>query len=121
MLAIAAMPLLAACTGNPFGGVVCTDDARPGVIVQLRQAPDGSELSGPATVIVRDGTYADTAHVPAGMSSAGLAHERAGVYEVVVRKFGYTDWKRAGVAVEDGECHVRTVRLRADLQPTPQG
>ncbi len=116
-LAVAALvPLLAACAGRQ-GDVVCTLEARSAVTVELHDARTGAALTGPATVVARAGSYADTASIPEDMSSTGLAYERAGLYEVTVRKSGYRDWTRQDVAVTRDECHVRTVQLRADLEP----
>lgn len=114
---VALVPLLAACPRNPLEDTVCTMEARPAVTVELRDARTGAALTGPATVIVRDGAFADTTEISADFSSMGVAHERAGVYVVTVKKAGYRDWTRADVAVERDECHVRTALVRAELAP----
>ncbi|MEW5929824.1 MAG: carboxypeptidase-like regulatory domain-containing protein [Gemmatimonadota bacterium] len=110
------LPLAAGCT-TPFAGRDCTTDVRPAVSVQLRDARSGAALTGPATATARDGTYLDTQEIGALDSDLRLAQERPGVYEVAVRKQGYREWTRAGVRVRDGECHVRTVKLVAELEP----
>jgi hypothetical protein len=112
----ALLPLLAAC-GNPLIGRDCTTDVKPAVSVRIRDARTGAALTGPATAIARDGAFADTAEITADDPWARLALERAGVYEVAVRKAGYREWTRSGVRARDGECHVRTAELVAALEP----
>ena len=114
---VAVVPLLAACPQNPLEDTVCTMEARAAVVVELRDARTGAALTGPATMTVRDGAFVETAEIPAEFSSMGVAHERAGVYVVTVRKGGYRDWTRADVAVKSDECHVQTAIVRADLVP----
>ena len=116
MLAAALLPLLAAC-GNPLMGRECTTDVKPAVSVRIQDARSGAALTGPATAVARDGAFADTAEVDPGDSWARLAQERAGVYDVTVRKAGYREWTRTGVRARDGECHVRTAELVAELAP----
>lgn len=116
LAASALLPLAAGCT-TPFAGRECTTDVRPALNVQLRDARTGAALAGPATATARDGTYLDAKEIGTLESELRLAQERPGVYEVVVRKQGYREWTRAGVRVRDGECHVRTVKLVAELEP----
>lgn len=120
LAAVVLLPVLAACP-NPMDGGVCTTEARTAVSVEMRDGRTGAALTGPATLAVREGAFSDSAEIPAGHSTAGVAYERAGVYVVTVKKEGYVDWTRANVAVRRGECHVETVRLEALLEPAPQG
>jgi hypothetical protein len=46
-------------------------------------------------------------------------HERPGMYTVEVVHPWYQPWTREGVWVRSGECHVKTVNLRAELVATP--
>lgn len=109
---------LAACP-NPFAGTACTTEARPAISVEVLDASTGASAAAGATLIARDGAFADTVVVPdhPGIRSVGVAHERPGVYTVLVRKEGYYEWSREGVRVRDAECHVRTVELEARLEP----
>jgi hypothetical protein len=45
---------------------------------------------------------------------ARLATERPGTYGVQAE--GYKVWRKAGVRVDEGECHVETVELEALMQ-----
>jgi hypothetical protein len=114
---VAFAPLLAACPQNPLEDTVCTLEARSAVTVEMRDARTGAALTGPATLTVRDGAFTETVEIPAEFTSMGVAHERAGVYVVTLRKAGYRDWTRADVSVKRDECHVQTAVLRADLVP----
>lgn len=117
LAAVAFLPLLAACPQNPMEDTVCTMEARSAISVEMRDARTGAALTGPATLVVRDGAFVETAEIPAGLTGFGAAYERAGVYVVTIRKAGYRDWTRADVAVKSDECHVQTVVLRAALEP----
>lgn len=119
----ALVPLLAACPENPFEDVVCTMEARPALHVVAHDARTGTPLNGGYTVVARTGSLVDSVTVPENAPhwdpawGASLAHEQAGRYEVTVRRAGYAEWKRSGIEVERDECHVRTVRVDAQLQP----
>lgn len=116
-LLAAAVPLLAGCPGNPLEGTVCTMEARSAVQVEMRDARTGAVLTGPATLTVREGSFAETVEIPANFTSMGVAHERSGVYEVTLTKPGYREWRARDVRVEKDECHVKTARLEARLEP----
>ena len=102
-------------------GTVCTQEARPALMVALADSATGA-TSGftNVSVVVRDGTYADSvvqATYPAAPFNGpvGLAYERAGTYIVTVRASGYVPWTRAGVTVSSDRCHVASVGLTARL------
>lgn len=81
----------------------------------------GALTAAGATVIARDGAYADSATVPADGSNStpvGLAGERAGTYSITVRKAGYQTWSKGGVLVTKDVCHVIPVQVTAKLQPS---
>ncbi|HEX2188651.1 MAG TPA: hypothetical protein VHG51_07110 [Longimicrobiaceae bacterium] len=115
-------PLLAACV-NPFASTSCTTEARPALNVVAFDARSGAPFDGGYTVVARSDGFVETAIVPTygegwdPQWGALLAHERAGRYEVTVSKPGYALWRRTGVEVGRGECHVRTVKLEARLEP----
>jgi hypothetical protein len=97
---------------------------RPGIIVHIRDAHNGTGLAYDARGIVRDGAFADSLQ-PAMSSSSdphdlyarAAAHERAGTYSVEIVHPGYATWTAAGVRVAGGTCHVQTVTLHANLAP----
>ena len=114
----AAAVFLAMMVGcNDSFGTICTDEARPGLMVTVRDSLTSAALSE-ARVIGRMGTTADTAQWPlAGVYP--LAYETPGIYQVAVEQAGYRTWTRANVRVTRDECHVQTVSLTALLQRQP--
>lgn len=104
--------------------IVCTLEARPAIGVYIRDSISNQPIASGATVILADGAFVDSTVVPAGDPAwdaypvtTQRTYERAGRYEVTVRRAGYSDWTRADVVVQRDECHVRTVTLTARLQP----
>lgn len=100
-------------------GVVCTTEARPGIVVTIVDASTGAPLAGPVTVTVWDGEYSETVtppETPSGTRVAALAWERPGRYRVEVRAPGYVTWVGTEVRVLEDECHVRPVELTARLE-----
>jgi hypothetical protein len=113
--------LLGACT-EPG----CTLVAVPGVVVEIRDGADGAPLAATARGLVQDGSYTDSLELFGAAESGeaisrAAAIERPGVYAVVVEHDGYEQWRREGVRVRGGDCHVRTEHLRADLQRESTG
>ena len=119
-------------TGSMFAGdsirvsvnVVCTLEARAGIVIAVQDSLTGS--NGPFTnvsYVAKDtATYRDStliASVPAQVSGSpflvGLAYERAGKFEVTVRATGYRAWVKPGVVVTKDACHVTPVSLTARL------
>ena len=125
-MSVCAVAMLAgalACD-SAVGPGACTAIALPALDVTVLDSLTEAPLASGARVIARDGAYADTSvTAPAGSSGPelavqGLAYERAGRYSVTVERAGYQPWRRDGVVVRRGSCHVETVRLTALLQPT---
>lgn len=113
--------LLAGCR-QVLNPTLCTTDFRFGIGVQVQDSVTGAWIASGATLVARDGTYADTVSEPFGRSDAddaplATAGERAGSYDLVVRREGYRPWSTTGVKVERDECHVHPVRLLARMQP----
>lgn len=112
---------LSAC--GIFDPGVCTTEARPAIIVEVRDALSGAPAAAGAQGYVEEGAFRAelVGPLPAQPGEEGLRffgpEERAGTYRVTVEKPGYQQWRREDVRVSRDECHVRTVHLRADLQP----
>lgn len=109
---------LSSCGGSnePFTPIVCTDQALPAIAVLVEHRENGDPLAD-VLVIAEDGSFADSA-TTRNEGQASLAHERAGTYEVMVEKNGFSPWSRSNVTVDEGECHVNTVELTARLSPS---
>jgi hypothetical protein len=103
-------------------GAICTMEARPAISVEPIDRRTGQHITGDVRLIVRDGMYVDTAfaRLTSSARSISAAYERSGTYEVTVEHRNFRVWERAGVGVRRDECHVQTVRLRAELQPSGQ-
>jgi len=116
LLTVAPLATLLGCSDSSLG-INCTDEARPAILVTVRDSITNVPVSG-ARVIARSATIADTAQgLPDG--TYPLAYERPGTYQVTVERSGYRLWTRANVRVTRDECHVQTVSLMALLQPQP--
>ena len=97
-------------------GTICTDEARPGILVTVRDSVTRAPVSG-ARVVARMGTTIDTSSgLPDG--TYPLAYEKPGTYEVTVDQTGYRLWTSGNVPVTRDECHVQTVSLTALIQPS---
>jgi hypothetical protein len=118
---------LAACRTTPEApsvyqpappGAICTMEARPAISVEPVERGTGRPISGNVRLIVRDGIYVDTtfARVTPSAKSVSAAYERAGTYDVTVEHPNYRTWLRDNVRVQRDECHVQTVKLRAELE-----
>jgi hypothetical protein len=100
-------------------GTACTTEARPGILVEVRDSTSGEPATAGATLLAVSGAYRDSisypANAPDNLVTMALAYERAGVYAVTVTRPGYSPW-RAPAWVREGSCHVKTMRLFARLQ-----
>jgi hypothetical protein len=93
-------------------------------MVEVRDSGSGEPAACGATGLAHEGAYIEalTGLDDCVTQSDTWVHllgawERAGVYTVTIRKPGYQDWIREQVVVTADECHVRTVKLQADLIP----
>lgn len=101
--------------------MVCTTEAVPALVVEVRDAVTGAPAAADAIGRAEDGDFnAVLVGSDRGVDALNLygAFERAGTYRITVQKSGYAAWQKVGVDVSRDECHVRTVHLRADLQPS---
>lgn len=101
----------------------------PAIVVEIYDARTGEPAAYGATVIARDGSYADTvkgsdfAH-PGGQISVFVADDRPGTYDVTVTKPGYEIWRRENIRVREVEgdgffapTRPDQVQLAARLEP----
>jgi hypothetical protein len=96
----------------------------PGINVTVVDKATGNPLAGEVTVTATEGSYTETinpAAVPAGPRLASLAYERPGTYRVEVQAPGYVTWVATNVRVTHDGCHVETVMLTAELEPSGGG
>lgn len=125
---VAVLLTAASCKSEPLNpdpdGVVCTLEARSAVTVRIEDSASGAGIAAGATLVLRDGAFVDSLAVPANRTdlndfplSTMNTYERAGQYDITVRRNGYATWTRTGVAVTAGVCHVNGVTVTARLQP----
>ena len=117
---VAALALMVLNTCGPSDDpVVCTNEARAGVIVKVADASSGLPVgSDSVRVGVTEGTYSETRVVAPSVAQGGLAMalERSGTYEVRVQATGYEPWTAQNVIVAPDGCHVRSVTLDVRLR-----
>jgi hypothetical protein len=95
----------------------CTLSVEPGVLVEIRDAVEGTPIAATASGSISEGSFQDSLRLYDGTLTRAGADEREGTYTVRVLHTGYVPWERTGVRVRDTGCHVDTVTLEADLQP----
>ncbi len=87
--------------------IFCTEEARPGIQVTVKDVADDSFLTEEVTVTVTDREYKETLQNFTSNTFFG-AYEREGTYTVMVTKKGYTTFTSDPVVVESDICHVIT-------------
>ena len=108
-----------ACGDANERDVWCTGKRGPGILVDVRDSASGAPAAAGAPItILQAGTLIETVTVPDDHDSTpvGVVYERAGSYEVIVRRSGHREWRRDGIAVVQQVCHVEPVPVRVRLQ-----
>ena len=114
----------AGCEGDEMGAF--------GLQVEVRDGATGAPAAYEATLVIRDGAYADTvrgSELYAGLDASAQLYlpalfQREGSYDVEITHPGYRTWTRSGVEVGgsgipspmDGAEMVRTTTLLAELK-----
>lgn len=102
-----AAALVVGVGGCDVMGIGCEQIGVLPITVQVLDDATGMQVTTPTTVVIRDGTYADSVYVDdwEGLRSIGLGEDREGNYDVVVRAAGYDEWSRSDVRVRrSGGC-----------------
>jgi len=104
--------------------IMCPMGLWPAVVVEIRDARDGSAIAVEARGVVREGAYVDSLgpYETVGLGLSGLysraaAWERPGTYSVEVTHPGYRTWTASGVTAKPGRCSVQTKRVHANMEP----
>lgn len=97
--------------------LLCQMYAAAGVTLTLVDSVSGAAPSGPGTVLLKvtDGTYSDSLRTLTLIGFWGAAFERVGTYTATVDADGYQPWRKDGIVVTRGLCHVRPVSVTARL------
>jgi hypothetical protein len=119
ILLLACTPFLLATTCDEEDDIVCTQEAKAGLNITVKDAVTNVILSTGVTVTAQDGMYTETLEVLDGDDSAVFigAWERQGTYIVTVSKEGYQTFISSPIQVTADECHVIPQLLNVALQP----
>jgi hypothetical protein len=119
LLIIAMAPLLLATQCNEDDdGIVCTEEARAGLNITIKDAITNAYLNEGVSVVATDGSYSETLE---SFDSAepvfSGAYEREGNYTITVSKTGYITFTSEVVSVTSDVCHVIPQQRTILLQP----
>jgi hypothetical protein len=100
---------------------VCTTNLVPAIRITLDTV--GLADSVQVTATVRAGAYRAAHEFSRSdrLFTVGFASERPGTYSVSVSAPGYTTWKRSGVSITKGVCHVNSRSFVVRLEPASRG
>jgi hypothetical protein len=116
--ALFALPLLLALGACKLSEpVACLAIVPQAFHVLAQDSVTGGNVLPGASVVARDGSYADSLVAPPIVTAMGVGGDRPGTYTVTVRQSGYQLWSKSSLKVRDGECGVQTVEVTARLQP----
>lgn len=118
-LLLACSPFLLAMTCEDDDEIYCTQEAKAGLNITIKDAVTDELLSTGVSVIAQDGSYSETLEqfpnqeVPVFIG----AWERVGTYVVTVSKEGYQTFTSEPVVVTADVCHVIPQQVTVELQP----
>ncbi len=118
-LLLACTPFLLAMTCDEDDEIICTQEAKAGLNITVKDAVTDELLSMGVTVIAQDGSYTETLEqfpneeVPVFIG----AWERVGTYVVTVSKEGYQTFTSEPIVVTADVCHVIPQQVTVELQP----
>lgn len=106
--------IVQACDPNP--SIVCTEEAVPGLSIDVSDGLTGSFMSDSVTVKIIDGTYTENLQIQYDYYTSPFvgAYERPGAYQVITSRPGYVN-DTLLVLVEKDQCHVITVQKTVKL------
>ena len=107
------------CSGDDDNDeVMCTEEARAGLMVTVKDAMDGAFLAEGVTVTAVDGSYTEElTNMPEFSVEFIGAYERAGNYTITVEKQGYVTYISPVIEVGEDICHVIGESVIVQLQP----
>lgn len=118
-LLLACTPFLIAMTCDDDDEIYCTQEAKAGLNITVKDAVTDELLSTGVTVIAQDGSYTETLEdFPSDEVSVFIgAWERVGTYVVTVSKEGYQTFTSEPIVVTADVCHVIPQLVTLELQP----
>ena len=106
------------CTSNKIDEIQCTEEARAGLNITVKNAVRNQILGTGITVIAKDGNYTETLEFfNANYPIFSGAWERQGTYIITVSGVGYATLISGAITVMADECHVIPMQLQVALQP----
>ncbi|MFO7673382.1 MAG: hypothetical protein R6V74_06730 [Lutibacter sp.] len=110
--------LFLSCTYNNTDEIQCTEEARAGLNVTVKNAVTNQILGTGITVKATDGNYTETLEFfDANNPIFSGAWEREGTYIITVSGVGYITFVSESITVAADECHVIPQQLQVILQP----
>lgn len=110
--------LFLSCTYNNPDEIQCTEEARAGLNVTVKNAVTNQILGTGITVKATDGNYTETLEFfDANNPVFSGAWERKGTYIITVSGVGYITFVSGAITVAADECHVIPQQLQVILQP----
>lgn len=119
-LVLACMPFLLATTCDEDDDIYCTQEAKAGLNITVKDAVSNENLSTGVTVIAQHGEYTETLEAFTGNDQSTVfigAWERVGTYVVTVTKEGYQTYTSPPIQVTADICHVIPELFIVELQP----
>jgi hypothetical protein len=117
-LLLACLPFLLATTCEE-DDINCTQEAKAGLNITVKDALTQDILSLGVTVIIQDGLYNETLEEFIGEDFSFFmgAWEREGTYTVTISKEGYQTFTSEPIVVNADVCHVIPQQVTVELQP----
>ena len=105
-------------TGCRSAEIGCPDILRPGIDLTVIDSVSGVAPSAASVVIAMSESYTDSVSAPLiPPNHYALALGQTGIFNIVVRTPGYSDWSNAGVRVAESVCgQPITVALTAKVR-----
>lgn len=105
------------CTSNKIDDINCTQEARAGLNITVKDAVSNQVLGNGITVTAKDGNYMETLEFyNANNPVFSGAYEREGTYIISVSGAGYVTFVSGAILVTADECHVIPQQLQVILQ-----
>ncbi len=106
------------CTSNKIDDISCTEEARAGLNVTVKDAITNQVLGNGITVTAKDINYTENLEFYNENNPVfSGAWERQGTYIITVSGAGYIPFVSESITVKADECHVIPQQLQVILQP----
>lgn len=119
LLIVILLPFLLATQCNEDdNGIPCTEEARAGLNITVKDSETNDYLGEGVLVVATDGSYTETLQNLGGSEPVfSGAYEREGNYTITVSKSGYVTFISEVINVTSDVCHVVPQQRTILLQP----